>query len=69
MNKSNLNNIYCINSKFRIFYSEFHVTSKIKNYFIYLSYLSKINILLDKKLISQMEYEKIREKIDLIAQL
>lgn len=51
------------NNIHKVYYSAFSMTKEIQDYFNKLSMLVKLNLLLDKKLINNSEYEKIKESL------
>ena len=51
------------NNIHKVYYSAFNMTKEIQDYFNKLSMLVKLNLLLDKKLINNSEYEKIKESL------
>lgn len=52
---------------YKIQYSEFRRDKITEKYFIYLSNLTKLNILLEKNLITKVEYEKVKCAIEINA--
>jgi hypothetical protein len=52
---------------YKIYYSDFELDN-ISNFFTYLSYLALLNSLLNKKLITKSEYEKVKCMINSFAQ-
>ena len=47
-------------NKFKVKYTPFEKTKDVERYLISLSYLAKLNLLLEKKLITKNEYEKVK---------
>ena len=52
------------NKEWKVYYSEFELTPEVMNYFLFLFYLSQLNLLLEKKLITNSEYEKVKYVIE-----
>lgn len=53
--------------KYKVKYTNFEKTKYIDNYLTSLSYIAKLNMLLEKDLITKSEYEKVKCAIGYIA--
>lgn len=54
-------------NNYKVKYTEFDETKDTKKYLLNLSYLAKLNILLEKNLITKNEYEKVKCAIGIIT--